>query len=298
MNDSSAGKNFALNLAGDRMSVFHSSFFGKDDMFYTGGKRIFVAHSVLNGSTDFLFGQGAAVFLNCTILAEPGKFWSFVTAANGNCTGSGTAGTSSGCGERSRFLLDRCRLPAQPGGRLGTTFLGRPWGEQSSVLYKNCWMDKHINPAGWALYRGQKGAADGSSCMNTSYEEFNSSGPGAAPEVLAKRVKWSRQLSAAEAAQWTARSVLGGWTPPPEPALQPLAAGAARTLKCLGVSAPPAAPHQRSISVVRFPFFSIDFVSINPRPRSLLVLIFPLAFGSIWVDELADLGGAGPRSRR
>ena len=51
LNDSSAGKNFALNLAGDRMSVFHSSFFGKDDMFYTGGKRIFVAHSTLNGST-------------------------------------------------------------------------------------------------------------------------------------------------------------------------------------------------------------------------------------------------------
>jgi pectin methylesterase-like acyl-CoA thioesterase len=43
----SAGKNFALNLAGDRMSVFRSSFFGTDDMFYTGGQRIFVAHSTL-----------------------------------------------------------------------------------------------------------------------------------------------------------------------------------------------------------------------------------------------------------
>ena len=56
-NNFTAGKNFALNLVGDRMSVFRSSFFGKDDMFYTGGKRIFVAHSTLNGSTDFLFGQ-------------------------------------------------------------------------------------------------------------------------------------------------------------------------------------------------------------------------------------------------
>ena len=37
------------------------------------------------------WGQGAAVFLNCTILAEPGKFWSFVTAANGNCTGTGAS---------------------------------------------------------------------------------------------------------------------------------------------------------------------------------------------------------------
>ena len=211
-NDFSAGKNFALNLVGDRMSVFRSSFFGKDDMFYTGDKRIFVAHSTLNGSTDFLFGQGAAVFLNCTILAEPGQFWSFVTAASGNCT-------SSGCGDRSTYLLDRCRLPAQPGGRLGTTFLGRPWGYQSSVLYKNCWMDKHINPAGWALYRHQKCLTLADSCMNTNYAEFNSTGPGATPALLAQRVKWSRQLSAAQAAQWTAQSVLRGWTPPPEPAL-------------------------------------------------------------------------------
>jgi len=50
-NNFSAGKNFALNLVGDRMAVFRSTFFGKDDMFYTGGKRIFVAHSTLNGST-------------------------------------------------------------------------------------------------------------------------------------------------------------------------------------------------------------------------------------------------------
>ena len=35
-NNFSAGKNFALNLVGDRMAVFRSSFFGKDDMFYTG----------------------------------------------------------------------------------------------------------------------------------------------------------------------------------------------------------------------------------------------------------------------
>ena len=53
-------------------------------------------------------------------------------------------------------------------------------------------------------------------CMRR--REFNSSGPGATPELLAQRVKWSRQLSAAQAAQWTAQSVLRGWTPPSEPA--------------------------------------------------------------------------------
>ena len=34
-------------------------------------------------------------------------------------------------------------------------------------------MDKHINPAGWAVYRGQKCSASSSACMNTSYAEFN-----------------------------------------------------------------------------------------------------------------------------
>ena len=98
------GKNFALNLLGDRMAVYRSAFFGKDDMLYTGHQRVYIANSVLNGSTDFLFGQGAAVFYNCTVLAEPGQFWSFVTAANGNSSEHPTA-----------WLLDKCRLPAQPG---------------------------------------------------------------------------------------------------------------------------------------------------------------------------------------
>ena len=63
--------------------------------------------------TDFLFGNGAAVFSNCTILAEPGQFWSFITAANGNCTDSAcSTGTAP-------WLLENCRLPAQPGGRIG-----------------------------------------------------------------------------------------------------------------------------------------------------------------------------------
>lgn len=49
------------------------------------------------------------------------------------------------------------------------------------------------------------------SCPNISYAEYNSKGPGANPRA---RVKWSRQLSSAEAAQITLAYVLKGWTPP------------------------------------------------------------------------------------
>ena len=70
-----SGKNFALHLLGDRMAAYRCRFFGKDDMLYSGARRLFVAHSVVNGSTDFLFGAGSAVFENCTVLAEPGRFW-------------------------------------------------------------------------------------------------------------------------------------------------------------------------------------------------------------------------------
>ena len=71
------------------------------------------------------------------------------------------------------------------------------------VVYKNTWMDKHISALGWSSGRGMPTA-------NLTYAEFNSTGPGANPS---KRAKFSKQLTAAEAAEWTVERVLQGWLP-------------------------------------------------------------------------------------
>eukprot|EP01051_Picozoa_sp_SAG22_P013009 SAG22_NODE_1411_length_4480_cov_1.789137_1_plen_239_part_00 len=202
-----AGKPFAIEVAGDRAALYNVRMLGKDDTVFTGTRRVYFRGCFINGSTDFNFGQGSAVYDRCTLMAQPGKFWSFITAHAGNITVSGGRPPPPGT-PRTAYLIQDSRLPfAGPGNRKGTTFLGRPWGPLAAVIYKDCWMDDHIAAAGWSAGRSVDDTA------NLTYAEFNSSGPGANPT---KRAPFSHQLTAAEAEVWTAARVLDGWQPPAE----------------------------------------------------------------------------------
>ena len=199
-----AGKPFAIEVAGDRAAVYSSRLLGKDDTVFTGRHRVYFRDTWINGSTDFNFGQGAAVYERCTLMAQPGKYWSWITAHAGNISEGGASVSAV----RSAYLILDSRLPsAGPGNRKGTTFLGRPWGPLAKVAYVNTWMDDHIAAAGWTPVRSGSNA-------NVTFREFNSSGPGGS---ASKRVSWSGQLTAAEvAAEWTVSRVLQGWAPPAE----------------------------------------------------------------------------------
>ena len=70
-------------------------------------------------------------------------------------------------------------------------------------------MDSHISPQGWGTsMSGCPPTAP--ECPNITFAEHNSSGPGADPR---RRVRWSRQLSAAEMGRFSVGRVLGGWVP-------------------------------------------------------------------------------------
>ena len=196
-----AGKPFAIEIGGDRAAIYNSRLLGKDDSVFTGRHRVYLRNTTVSGSTDFNFGQGAAVYDRCTLVAEPGKFWSWITAHAGT--------PANGSVPRTAYLILDSRLPLVGVQRLGTTFLGRPWGAFAQVVYKNTWMDRHISPEGWTNSKGRLSMA------HVYFAEFNSSGPGANPT---KR-KLSKQLSESEAAEWTVERVLGGWLPPAAPLL-------------------------------------------------------------------------------
>ena len=129
-------------------------------------------------------------------MAEPGKYWSFITAHAGNASMAGSTPST-----RTAFLIVDSSLPYR-GGRNHTTFLGRPWGPLATVIYKNCWMGGHIHPAGWTA-----GRVD---VAHVLYAEFNSSGPGASAGT---RASFSRQLTPQQAQIWNVSSVLRGWLP-------------------------------------------------------------------------------------
>ena len=88
------------------------------------------------------------------------------------------------------------------------------------VVHINTWMDTHISSYGWGDW-GQQCDRHPSchidptcDCQNITYAEFRSHGPGATPEKLAARPKWTYQLSDDDAGAYTPLSVMHGWVPP------------------------------------------------------------------------------------
>ena len=78
------------------------------------------------------------------------------------------------------------------------------------MVYVNTYLGEHIAPSGWNSWYAKCGH-NVTRCADIFYAEYNSSGPGAAPD---ERVHWSRQLNASEAEAWSPRSVLNNWVPP------------------------------------------------------------------------------------
>src|SRR5215813_2786941 len=153
----------------------------------------FVTDSYIEGDVDFMWGTGAVFFQNCELkmLTSNGFYTQIrnVSGKNGN-------------------VYVNCRLTAAPGvtggwlARIDPTVF--PF---SQVVYINTQMGPQVNPVGWLLNNA-------TTASNVSFWEYNSTDPNGVPIDASQRAPFSRQLSAAEAAQWSDPSfVLGGWTP-------------------------------------------------------------------------------------
>ncbi|MCX6630977.1 MAG: pectinesterase family protein [Candidatus Solibacter sp.] len=91
--------------------------------------------------------------------------------------------------------------------RCTKTFLGRPWRPWSATVFLNTEMSDAIRPEGWNNWN------DPAREKTVRYAEYRSTGSGAGSSA---RVPWARQLSDAEAAEFTMENVLAGldgWNP-------------------------------------------------------------------------------------
>lgn len=158
--------------------------------------RSYFHDCVVAGNVDFIYGDGNAVFSHCEIHSTE-------HAAGGYLTAQGKYLPD----QDSTFVFDHCHLTAEPGEE--HVFLGRPWRRYASVVFLNCVMDAHIDPAGWREWHpGETHNLD-----TVFYAEYNSSGPGASP---ASRDPHSHQLIQAQAKQYEAMHFLAGadhWNP-------------------------------------------------------------------------------------
>ncbi len=188
------GQAVAVFTDGDFIFFHRCRLIGNQDTLYTYGrygkdggiKRNYFLDCYIEGTTDFIFGPSIAYFENCTLHSKKN---SYVTAA------------STLKGEKYGYVFHNCRLTAAEG--IDKCYLGRPWGAYAKTVFIRCYLGSHILPAGWHDWE-KPGKPD--TKKNSYYAEYENFGPGAAGKK--ERVKWSRQLTAKQAVEYTFEKVM------------------------------------------------------------------------------------------
>jgi pectinesterase len=184
-----AGQAVALRVEANRASFINCRMIGYQDVLFLSGNGVkqYFRDCYFEGTTDFIFGAATAVFNHCSLHSKKN---SHVTAASTNSI------------IPFGFVFIDCKLTADS--NITKVSLGRPWSPTASVTYINCWMDKHIIPEGWNNWKNPANE------VTARYAEYNSTGPGANPTA---RVKWAKQLTAAEVKKYTIKNIFGEWDP-------------------------------------------------------------------------------------
>jgi pectinesterase len=172
----------AAKLVTERAIAVNCRFLGGQDTLMANSGRQFYLNCYIEGGTDFIYGYSQAVFDNCVIHSKESSHITAHAATEPNLP--------------TGFVFYNCRVTTADG---TMTDLGRPWRPYAKVVYYDCWLDKGIKPAGWDNWR------DPNREKTAFFAEFNSSGPGANP---ASRVKWSRQLTDADAQKFLPENFL------------------------------------------------------------------------------------------
>ncbi len=177
------GQAVALHVEGDLFEIKDCNLLGNQDTLYAAGKnsRQLFTNCFIDGTTDFIFGAAIAVFENCTLHSKRN---SYITAA------------STTKDHKYGYVFKDCKLSAEEG--VDKVYLGRPWRDYANVVFIDCEMGAHIVPEGWHNW-GQPNRE-----KTSFYAEYNSKGSGA---NVAKRVKWSHQLTPKQAEQYSINNI-------------------------------------------------------------------------------------------
>lgn len=186
------GQALAVRLDGDRVAFHHCRFLGWQDTILDNRGRHYYDHCDVTGAVDFIFGGGTACYDHCD-----------VTELRPN--GGDLTAPSTPQEQPYGLVFLNCRLLKGPNVQPGSTGLMRPWRGYGMSAFINCTMDDNIKAAGWDAWSGRE-----KTCRAF---EYGSKTPTGEPLDLSHRAPWSRRLTAAEAAQYTPVTVLGGWNP-------------------------------------------------------------------------------------
>ena len=191
-----AGQSVALHIdvTADRFACFSCVLLGGQDTVYTGGSgyglRSYFFDTFSNGTTDGWFGGSSTVLEQNTIDMS---YTIFAPRGDPN----------------HAFLILDSVIKTQ-----SSVLLGRPWGQISTVVFKNTYMSSGILSQGWSDWDHKCTESIPGTytwCSKGFYAEINSTGPGS---DLSKRVWWEyTNLSPEQSLLWNKTRVLQDWEP-------------------------------------------------------------------------------------
>ena len=128
-----------------------------------------------------------------------------VTNTPGSCIAAqarSTATTSGG------YVFDRSVITYSStyGSSFGLSYLGRPYSENSIAVYTNCYIDKHINAAGWSVW-----STSAPQTSNVMFGEYANTGPGSW-QASTQRASFATNLTTSQAAQYELAAWIGDTT--------------------------------------------------------------------------------------
>lgn len=182
----------AADYYGNNFAAYGCSFIGfQDTLLANKGIQVF-ANSYIEGSIDFIWGFSTSYFYRSVISSN--TVGGFVSAQGR------VAGTVSG------YVFDECKITYKDstyGSNFGMTYLGRPYSSYSTAVYKNSFIDKHINAAGWTVW-----STGSPQTSNVVFGEYNNTGPGSW-QTGTSRASFATNMTADQVAPYSLSSWIG-----------------------------------------------------------------------------------------
>nr|AGU68560.1 PME1 [Penium margaritaceum] len=164
-NTGRVGQAVAIRVSSDRAVFWLCQMWGNQDTLYVYGGRQLYRKCDVRGSVDFIFGPGVAVFDRCTAVLRPRPDGARVLTI---------MASQKRDGEANGLVFLNGKVTAPPNTLLRTTFLGRPWGPDSVMVYINTFMTRVVRSEGWGTWTN-----DNTWGGRLFMAEYNSMGPGA-----------------------------------------------------------------------------------------------------------------------
>ncbi|KAJ7954407.1 Pectinesterase [Quillaja saponaria] len=166
----------ALRSSADQSIFYLCEMKGYQDTLYPQRNRQFYRECRISGTIDFIFGDGTVVFQKCEILARQrhqGKENTITAQKREEPNGV------------SGYSFHLCTITGDSdlmGSKIRTkTYLGRPWGKYSQVVFMESSMSEIIEPDGWLKWTSGYEST-------VFYAEYSNNGPGS---NVSNRVKWA-----------------------------------------------------------------------------------------------------------